>query len=198
MTNCLQFPLSFMLIAILAALLIGVAMKCMQKHLKTVRRTTLRSFSIVDLEFMAKHEDFDKTIRGIFYLDDSEQKKVLQKLKSILWLDFLFMPAAFGSIFFISMCVACRSESGSFGAQFFAFSAWLVALPWLLDIFENLVMLWRVKEIEHSHASGQELKTESFKKLYRWYTAAVWLKWLLASVILGMALFTAFYLLISG
>lgn len=197
MTNCLQIPPSFMLIAILAALLIGAAMKYMQKHLKTVRRTTSRSFSIIDLEFMAKHEDFDKTIRGIFDLPATEPKSVLRKLKSILWLDFLFMPAAFGSIFFISMYVACRPDSGSFGAPFFAFSAWLVAFPWLLDIFENLVMLWRVKEIEHSHTSGQELKTESFKKLYQWYTAAVWIKWLLASVILCMALFMAFYLLLK-
>jgi len=196
--SCLEIPPYFMLIALLAALLIGAVMKYMGKNLKTERRSNVRNFSIIGLEFIAKHEEFDKTIKGIFRLTASEQKCVLQKLRSILWLDFLFMPAAFGSIFCISMYVACGLYPGSFGARFFALSAWLVAVPWLLDIFENVVILWRVWEIEQSHITDQELKDGAFKRMYKLYVPAVWIKWLLASVILCMALFMAFYLLIAG
>src|SRR5689334_4300544 len=67
-----------------------------------------RKFSILDLEFAANAKEINNIIQGIFSLPNAQALKVVKALKGQLIVDFLFMPAAYGSIFLLCMRTATK------------------------------------------------------------------------------------------
>ena len=103
----------------------------------------IRKFSMIDLEFPASSNELATFIRGIFRLPGDLSKKSLRAVKGHLYLDFLFMPALYGSIFLLCMKVSLKMSS--FGHKLFAILAWLQCIAWLLDIIENVYLLYKLR-----------------------------------------------------
>ena len=103
----------------------------------------IRKFSMVDLEFPASALELATFIKGIFLLPAELSKKSLRALRGQLFLDFLYMPAVYGSIFLLSMKVSLKMSS--FGHRSFAILAWLQCIAWLCDIVENIYLLNKIQ-----------------------------------------------------
>ncbi len=105
---------------------------------------TVRSFSILDLELAANAVEIVNLIKGIFLLPKPFIAKTVTKaLKGQLYVDFIFMPAAYGSIFLVCMKTSTKLITNG-GQNIFAVLAWLQALAWLCDILENCYLLGKV------------------------------------------------------
>ena len=59
----------------------------------------LRKFSIIDLEFPASAQELVNIIKGIYALPGGQSQRTLRSLRGQLYVDFLFMPAAYIGIF---------------------------------------------------------------------------------------------------
>ena len=103
----------------------------------------IRKFSIIDLEFPASGLELVTFIKGIFLLPVELSKKSLRALRGQLYLDFLFMPALYGSIFLLCMKVSLKMSS--FGHGLFAVLAWLQCIAWVCDITENIYLLNKIR-----------------------------------------------------
>jgi hypothetical protein len=102
----------------------------------------IRKFSILDMQFPATARELPNLINGIYLLPAPQQQKTLRALRGQLWLDFLFMPAFYGSIFLLCMQVAGKMEAS--GRIFFAVLAWLQFVPWICDIIEGIYLLGKI------------------------------------------------------
>lgn len=91
-----------------------------------------RSFSIFDLEFPATENQLHK----LLYLSTPNARR---KLKMHLWVDFLFMPAAYIGIALLCYKTAMKMEF--VGRYVFLCLASAQALSWLFDIIENSYLL---------------------------------------------------------
>ena len=125
-----------------AMLLISFIMSLQSTNFYTVD-VVVRKFSILDLEFPASALEIVIFIKGIFKLPADLAKKTLNALRGQLYLDFLFMPAAYGSIFILCMKVSMKMTS--FGHGVFAILAWLQCIAWLCDIIENIYLLNKIQ-----------------------------------------------------
>jgi hypothetical protein len=104
-----------------------------------------KKFSIMELEMPATPLELVNLIRGLYKL--STRDKALKAIKSLryqLYLDFLFMPCAYGTIFILCMLVSAKMQS-SFGHTIFTILAWAQLIPWLCDIVENIYLLRKIK-----------------------------------------------------
>jgi len=147
-----------------------------------------RSFTIIDLEFPSSPKDIPNTINGIFALSEVRQQQVVQALKRSLYLDFLFMPAVYGTIFLLCMLIADKCGPFSIGRTFFATFAWLQLVAWACDIAENLMLLPRVRK-----------GVEPMKPwVHKTYVRVVWLKWGIAVVGIVTASMLALYFWVKG
>ncbi len=129
-------------IAFGAMLVISFIMNQQSKNFYSMHMV-IRKFSIIDLEFPPSAMELAIFIKGIFLLPDELSKKSLHALKGQLYLDFIFMPAVYGSIFILCMKVSMKMTS--FGHVFFAILAWLQCIAWLCDIIENIYLLNKIK-----------------------------------------------------
>ncbi len=103
----------------------------------------IRRFSIMDLVFPASPLEVVLLIKGIYGLPVKRRKKTLQSLKAQLYIDFLFMPAVYGTIFLACMKVSLVMKSFS-GQELFADLAWIQILPFICDILENIYLLNKI------------------------------------------------------
>lgn len=122
-------------------LLVGFIMNLKGAYLYTLD-VIIRKFSVLDLEFPATPMELVIFIRGIFKLPPELSKKSLRSLKSQLYLDFLFMPFAYGTIFILCMKVSMKMTS--FGHGLFATLAWMQLISWACNIIENIYLLSKV------------------------------------------------------
>jgi hypothetical protein len=125
-----------------AMLLISFIMSLQSANFYTMHMV-IRKFSIIDLEFPASALELVTYIEGIFLLPLELSKKTLRALRGQLYLDFLFMPVVYGSIFLLCMKVSLKMAS--FGHQLFAILAWLQCIAWLCDIIENIYLLNKIR-----------------------------------------------------
>lgn len=123
-------------------LLISFIMSLQGENFYTMH-VVVRKFSIIDLEFPASALELVTFIKGIFLLPVELSKKSLHALRGQLYLDFLFMPAAYGSTFILCMKVSMKMTS--FGHGLFALLAWLQFIPFLCDIIENMYLLNKIE-----------------------------------------------------
>ncbi|NLR57588.1 hypothetical protein HGH93_05730 [Chitinophaga polysaccharea] len=124
-----------------------------------------RQFSIMDLELPSCQKEMVNLIKGIYAMPPANRQLTLRALRGQLWVDFLFMPAAYGSIFLVCMKVASKMNPA--GMVLFHILAWLQLLCWLCDIIENIYLLQKI---------GPNI-SESTKMVHRAYQALEMIKW---------------------
>src|SRR5437764_216538 len=66
----------------------------------------IRKFNLIDLELPASPREVVNLIKGIFLLPVAQSKKTAAALKSLLYIDFIFMPVAYTAIFLLCMQVS--------------------------------------------------------------------------------------------
>ncbi len=98
----------------------------------------------MDLELPATPNELVNTLKGLYQLPGSISKNAVSALKSHLYLDFLFMPFAYGAIFILCMLVSSKMDY-PFGIILFQVLAWIQLIPWLCDIIENVYILRKIK-----------------------------------------------------
>ncbi len=129
------------------------------------RDGSTRKFSIMNLEFPSSPLDIVNTIRGIYKLPEPASGKSLKALKNNLYIDFLFMPAIYGSIFLL--CMHVSSKTTWLGHPAFALFAWLQIVCWLFDVIENIYLLRKIQpEVEAS--------SNLVHNLYRYLVVIKW------------------------
>ena len=141
MSFYLQFHWMPFCIVFAIALLISFIMSIQGKNFYMMH-LVIRKFSIIDFEFPASALELASVIKDIFSLPETLAKKSLKALKSQLYLDFLFMPALYGSIFILSMKVSGKMIY--FGHSLFAVLAWLQFIAWICDVIENIYLLNKI------------------------------------------------------
>lgn len=137
----LHFSWIFFCIAFGVMLFLHLLMGLQSRNFFT-KHVVIRKFSILDLEFPPSAQELASFIKDIFNLPPGLVKKTTKALKTQLLLDFLFMPALYGSIFILSMKVSMRMTY--FGHKLFAVFAWIQFIAWLCDIIENIYLLNKI------------------------------------------------------
>ena len=98
----------------------------------------------MDLELPATALELVNLIKGIYKLPPGRSKKTVSALKAQLYIDFLFMPCAYGAIFILCMLVSAKMELHA-GRMVFITLAYLQAVPWVCDIIENIYLLHKIR-----------------------------------------------------
>lgn len=124
-------------------LLFTLIMKLLSFHFYT-RDVVIKKFSIMDLEIPATAQELVNLIRGLYKLPEERSKKAIRSLRGQLYIDFLFMPCAYGSVFLLCMLVSAKVQL-FFGVNLFVILAWLQALPWFCDLVENVYLLQKIR-----------------------------------------------------
>ncbi len=122
--------------------LTGFIMNLQGKHFYTLH-VFVRKFSIIDMQFPATALELATYIRGIFLLPKELSSKSLRALKGQLYVDFLFMPFAYGTIFLLSILLSHKMNYP--GNYIFTLLAWLQIVPLLCDMAENIYLLEKIR-----------------------------------------------------
>jgi hypothetical protein len=168
-------------------------MQKMETYFVSLKKFEVIHFSILDLEIPSSGLDLKKLIGGIYWLQDEvKKKKTLFFLKAQLWLDFLFMPALYGSLFIL--CFRLGLSLSGFFRGFFLFLAWAQGLSWISDIIENIFifsLLIRVKKHQKEGKERKDIKELNSGALIR-YRILECVKWGFA--LIGLVSSLSFYL----
>jgi hypothetical protein len=145
-----------------------------------------RKFNILDLQFPTKPLEMQTLIRGIYQLREQDPVKVLKALKAQMYIDFLFMPAAYGCLAILCYSISKRLDSP--GSYFMEALAWLQVVALMADVYENTYLLNKIRPnvVITSNAA------------YTLYKRAVAIKWCIAllAAVCGTAI--VFYFWITG
>lgn len=123
-------------------LLLTFIMSLQSLHFYT-KDVVVKKFNIMDLELPATATELINLIRGLYKLPELQSKKAVNALKGQLYIDFLFMPCAYGTNFLLCMLVSAKMQL-AFGINIFIILAWLQLIPWLCDIIENIYLLRKI------------------------------------------------------
>ena len=148
-----------------------------------VEKDGRRSFSVFDLEFPASENQLNK----LLFFSTSDTRKQLRKH---LWIDFIFMPAAYIGI--ALLCYKASMKMEFVGKYVFLVLAALQALPWLFDIIENIYLfnkLSKAKEMQNNVADSRSFNT---------FQLLVKAKFAIAFTGLVCAVFGLFYFWLMG
>lgn len=146
----------------------------------------VRKFGILDLELPASAQELVNVIKGIFLLPADQSQKTVKALKRHLYMDFIFMPAAYGSIFLL--CYMAAEKMSNLGHPVFLTLAWLQIIAWLCNIIENIYLLKKLNP-------GV---TRSKPAIHSAYQAIEIIKWSLALTGLVCSVFGFFYFWLVG
>lgn len=102
-----------------------------------------RKFNIVDLTLAAAPAELVNIIKGLYVLPAAKSKKAVNAVKTRLYIDFLFMPCAYLSVFILCTKVADRIQF-PLGYYVFIVLAWLQLVSWLFHIIENVFLLSKI------------------------------------------------------
>jgi hypothetical protein len=148
-----------------------------------------RNFSIMELEIPATGQELVNIIKGIFDLPVEEANRAMRAVRGQLWLDFLFMPLAYGSIAIVCLRVAQKMPLEWLKGIFLVF-ALLQIIAWICDIVENIYLIIKMKE-------GTAIRLPS-RSIHKAYVRMVSLKWLIALIATAMALAAIAYFWVTG
>lgn len=186
MTDAVISLAGWFCIAFGVVLLTAAIMNRLSKNFYT-QDVVLRKFNILDLQFPAEPKEIRNLIRGIYQLPKPGQpRRVLRALKAQLYVDFLFMPAAYGAIFILCEGIAQRLNGP--GHTLFIILAWIQVISLLADVYENSYLLARIRP-------DVEVSGNTSYKLYKGAVAGKWCCALLATV---CALAVVFYFWVTG
>jgi hypothetical protein len=162
-------PNSWSLFCIAFAIVLATSyiMGLLGRYLYT-RDVSLRKFSIMDLQLAPNAKEIVILVNGIYKLSEPSSKKVIRALRLQLYIDFLFMPGAYGSIFIL--CMQLSSKMPPVGATFFSILAWLQAIAWLCDIIENIYLLGKIHK-DPAESSKPAFKAFQYLEVIKWGSA---------------------------
>jgi hypothetical protein len=152
-----------------------------------LRGTAITRFSIMDLELPGSPASIHSIIAGIDRLPAERPAKIRRALRNNLLLDFIFMIGCYPAIFLLCMHCAAHMRPGGPGQLIFQGLAWLQALAWLADIFENIYLLRQLHR-----------PSISTRWLYNGYRFVVQLKWAVIGVAVICALSDMAYSWLAG
>lgn len=143
-----------------------------------------RKFSIVDLQWPASPLELVNLVKGIYALPSAKRRRTLAALKKHLYVDFIFMPAAYGAVFLLCMNISWKMTI--LGPGLFAVLAWLQVVAFGLDIIENIHLLQKIRP-------DITMSKPGVHKAYEWLEK---LKWgiPLFSLICGLSALLYFWL----
>lgn len=124
-------------------LFISFLMALQGRHFYT-KDVVIRKFNIMDLEIPATPLELKNVLAGLFDLPLEQSRKSINALKGQLYLDFLYMPFAYGCIHIACALIAGKMEHDA-GRIVFMALAFLQFLPWLFDVIENIYLLSKIK-----------------------------------------------------
>ncbi|MEC5144990.1 hypothetical protein [Chitinophaga sp. 212800010-3] len=127
----------------------------------------MRKFSILDMQFPATPGELPALIKHIYALPEAARQRTLSALRGQLWVDFLFMPAAYGSIFLLCLEVAAKMPPLSVCASLFSCLGWLQLLAWICDIIENIYLLQKIRP-------DPVPSTQAAHRTYQWIEFIKW------------------------
>lgn len=181
-------------------LLAAFIMRWQSQYFYTNSQVVIK-FNILDLQFSASAKKLVTIINGIYELPPPdkksslpESKKVVKALRGHLCVGFfLFMPAAYGSIFLMCMKMAHKmyfsDRAGFFYISYvFSFMAWLQIVALLLNAIENIYLLKKIKPES----------TASSRKVHRAFRNSEAYKWGIALIGAACAVSAALYFWLSG
>lgn len=149
-----------------------------------------KKFGILDLELASSPLELDNLLRGITKLEHLQAKKVFRALRMHLYVDFLFMPAAYGALFIACMQIARKMPEP--GMTFFSILAWLQTAAWISDIIENIFLLKKIRQ--HEDQALQNTGTNFFPTFQK----LQFIKWGAALLALVCILSSLMYFWVSG
>jgi len=161
--NWLLFTIAFTLL-----LVVSFIMQLQSRHFYT-QDVIVKKFSIMELEVPATAKELYNIITGLFQLPPDVSARSLRALRRQLWLDFLFMPLAYGCIFLLCWRVAHKMHLFAGYLVFMALAIGQI-IPWICDIIENCFLLSQLKPDVKAMSEGK----------HRWYLRMEALKWGLA------------------
>ncbi len=164
-------------------LLTAFIMSRQSRHFYTMD-VVLRRFSIMDLQLPDSPLEMKNLIGGIYKLPPRRQASTLRSLKSQLYVDYIFMPAAYGAIFLL--CMKLSLKMTSYGQYVFAILAWLQVVAFIMDIIENIYLLKKI------HPGIEAVSVVEHKRMLLF----VQLKWgiALVAIIFGLSAVLYFWL----
>jgi hypothetical protein len=168
-----------------AMMLTAFIMSLLSKNLYTLH-VFVRKFSILDLQFPASALELATYIRGIFLLPKELSSKSLRALKGQLYVDFLFMPFAYGTIFLL--CILLSHKMDYLGNYIFTILAWLQIIPLLCDMAENIYLLRKIRPDV----------TPSKPLIHKIYQLIVKIKWSIAIITVVFCISALCYFWLTG
>lgn len=168
----------------LGILLIATFLKGRLSRQFYTQDVVLRRFNIIDFEWPGSPLELENLIKGLYRLPEKRAKTVTRAVKNHLYIDFLFIPAAYGSIFLLCMKVAGKMDY--FGPQVFAVLAWAQLIPLLIDVYENFYLLKKISP-DFTKTSLATFKNMQRLEIVKWVVS-------LLSVILGLSAILYFWL----
>jgi len=166
-------------------LLLGAFAKLLSKNFYTLH-VFVRKFSILDLEFPDSSLELTTYIRGIFLLPKELSTRSLRSLKTYLYLDFLFIPLAYSSLFLL--CLLIANKFTFLGHYIFLILAWLQLIPLVCDAGKNFFLLKKIRPDAQVSQEG----------VHKAYLALERIKWLVALVAAVFSLSALFYFWVTG
>jgi len=164
------------------ALITSFLMQIESRKFFTVRIIRQR-FSMLDFQFPASPPSLKRLITGINALGNEEGTRVKKALKNQVYIDFLFMPGCYATVFLVCMYTSYRMEF--LGQYIFAILAWLQSVAWLCDIYENIYILDNLKNpgrLYNDNEGETFPENVAANKKYKTYQLIVKTKWIIASI----------------
>ncbi|MDP4262141.1 MAG: hypothetical protein Q8941_06385 [Bacteroidota bacterium] len=152
--------------AVFGLLLVITFMMSLQSAHFYTKDNVIYKFSIIDLELPSTPTELVNLIKGLYKLPEPLSKKAVSALKGQLYIDFLFMPCAYGALFLLCMRVSEKMQP-AIGADIFLVLAWLQGIAWLCDIIENIYLLRKIDP-------NPVLSSHSVHKAYLYMEALKW------------------------
>lgn len=146
-------------------LLFSFIMSIQATHFYT-KDGVVKKFSILELEMPATPKELSNLIKGLYAEENPHKKKAARALKTQLYIDFLFMPCAYGTIFILCMLVSAKMQYSG-GAKIFSILAWAQIIPWISDVIENIYLLQKIKP--HPVESSRSVHTAYLRmEIVKW------------------------------
>lgn len=186
----MNFPInsSWQLVCILFGLMLFLMLLMRwQGSFFYTRDVVIRKFSILDLEIPATQTELVNIIKGLYLLPAEYGFKALKALKAQLYIDFIFMPVAYG--FIAMLCVQVSQKmSLAAGTNIFLIFAYLQLVSWLCDIVENIYLLQKIMPVPKA----------STPTIHKAYLIMEIFKWGIALISIICAVAAIFYFWLSG
>ena len=146
-------------------LAIAFVMRILSTYFYT-KDVVIKKFTILDIEIAASPKELVNLINGLYALPADYSKKAVRALRARMYLDFIFMPFAYGSIFLLCMRVLEKMQS-ALGINTFGILAFLQIISWLFDIIENIYILRKI----------HPAPVASSQRVHTWYLYMEAVKW---------------------